>query len=281
MKKYRNIAVVLGIIALWVFVPVNASAQAWKWKRTNDGLVYEINNDSTITIINWKGKSTHVVIPDAIDGLPVEKVYSFYLFYGNQKKIRSLVLSKNLQELFFGSSVNVDHFYKKSQLTVVEIPFGFDAKDEFSLPHYFSDWFNVHGRRAGTYTYKDNAWYLDGKLPAFADYAILRVSGTSFVSVDSVSAVNFRLRERTSRGHKDSYVLPPGSYDITYSVYGKDYIENVLLEAGKYDIEPDMSGVSRRTYTNFNQGSPGRTYTTQQTVITVSHMRLIVTKLEE
>ena len=234
MKKYSNITLaILYIFAICVFIPIDASAQRWRWKTTDSGLVYEVN-DGIVTIINWKGKGKHVFIPDDIDGMPVEKVFSFYFFHNNQKKIESIVLPKNMQELFWGgvAALNEDQFYARSVLTVVEIPSEMDIKDEFSFPRYFSAWYQLHGRSAGRYTYKDGMWYLDGNPPpTYAECRI--VDQISIISVNGVEAKQFR--------NRGSYILTPGSNDITYRVSalwgGTMTITNtVVLEAGKYEI---------------------------------------------
>jgi len=294
MKKYLiNLSTFSYITVVLSFVPQCVYAQLGKYTRTtDDGLVYVIN-DSAISIVNWKGKNTHIVIPDTIDGLPVKSIFTLVMFIGNQKKIKSLVLSKNLQELISGEDTNVDMFYQSSQLAVVEIPPGLDIKGEFSLPHDFHAWFCVHGRRSGTYTYNDGKWYLDGNPPSLKDcndYAVLSVKNEkrnfplNITSLNGLRSENFRIREKVSnsKSYKISYILPPGSNTITYSVGGEKYSHNALLEAGKYDVDVFYNEDKRVVGLVQNrQGNTGATYTTQKITYILNNVKLMIAELDE
>lgn len=76
MKKMRIskklTALVLSVMLLLASFPLGVSA-ATSDKTTADGLVYTVTN-GTVTIKQYKGTATEVVVPETIDGMPVTAI---------------------------------------------------------------------------------------------------------------------------------------------------------------------------------------------------------------
>ena len=64
-----------------------------------------------------------------------------------------------------------------------------------------------------------------GNFQPLADYVkIEKGAQLNIIYVNGLKTEMFRIREKTgSKSYKELYAFPPGSYDITYSVYGKKF----------------------------------------------------------
>ena len=220
------------LASVMFFTTLCASAQKSDFK-------YKVNNNS-VTITGWKGKGSHIVIPDAINGMPVE-VIDADIF---NLKIKSVVLPANLKRIAFRSSLNNtakrNAFYviRSSPLSVIDIPSNLGSDVELLLPHWFSTSFVAHGRQSGTYTLKNGIWYLDGNPPQ--GYAVFSTYSRDMtvLYLNGENPDNFCTQ--ASKGIA-SYMLPSGSHVITYESHGLEgsptIDSTVFLEEGKSWVE--------------------------------------------
>ena len=212
----KKVNLILAGLLIW------ASGYGQKGEIT-DGFQYIVENNA-ITITGWKGKGSVVVIPEEINGMPVVKIgrTAFY----KKRRLERVEFSKNLTE--------VENFaFEKTSVRTYVVP---EFIRSATLHAYFSAWYELYGRRAGTYTRKKNVWYLeDIPLPA---YAILH--STTHFSVDGSNTRNDSGGTFTIGNKK--YILTPGPHTISYSnnliqsSYGgtPSFSTSFTFEAGKF-----------------------------------------------
>ena len=149
MKIFRNFTpTVLGIIVIYFLFPLCTSAQ--KRGKTADGFGYVVS-DNAVTITVWNGQSSHVVIPDTINGFPV-KVIGAQAFVG-KKRVQSIVLPSGLTTIRLSAFFNLP-------ITSIEIPSDVDIIGGGSLSYNFPILYKNQERKAGKYTYQNGRWYL-------------------------------------------------------------------------------------------------------------------------
>ena len=262
----NKFVIISAIIAICLFFTLNASAQKGK---TKDGFYYRVENGA-ITIFRWKNNVPHVVVPDAINGLPVVEIAN-RAFYNN-KKLQSVVLPEglvtisswafendNIKSIVFPESLvtigsgafsenNIERIVIPKNvkliglrafeegLTTVEIPSELAADAILNIYPYFHGWFEAFGRKTGTYTYKDNNWYLDGNLPTHT--AKIEASKTNKVMGSKKLFLNISSIDGVETDNSQPYILTAGQHTIglkiNYSQVG--FVEFTAEEDKSYEV---------------------------------------------
>jgi len=236
------------MISLCVFIHLCASAQKGGFVHmpnvkvteqgtTKDGLKYRVVNDK-VTITDWKPDNRkNVVIPDNINGFPVETIGQM-----TSKKIKSIVLSKNIKNIY-------NSYWNPTK--IVKIPFELAPTATFEFGN-FGGWYLAHGKRAGTYTYKNNMWYLDGSPPP--PYATILNKGGNEDAKFYISFIDSQDPSRFSLGN-DRIFLSPGHHTILFNIPNlqdppgtyKRFSADVFVEAGK-TYEATVTFVGRKDF---------------------------------
>ena len=235
MKK-----VVIALMLVLASFTVTAQAQKSEFK-------YKVNKkENYVTITGWKGKGTCCVIPDEINGFPVEVIGKKSL---RGKNIQHVVLPKNLKNIELGA------FNILSSINTIEVPaftneiFFFDT---YLISIGFQAWWRVQDFKPGVYTMTSGAWLLNGEIPLFSTLLGVVVSQGQYPGVEfEIRTIN-GLKPILFLGGYMNYVMKPGTYKIGFGIkntYSKTYYHEFVIEAGKeYQICYYLDGFIYSSY---------------------------------
>jgi hypothetical protein len=146
-------------------------------------------------------KLTHITLPESLIAIGTDA------FLGNN--ITSITVPENLT--FVGKNA-------LPNLTTIVVPHRMDIKVAKMFPKSFMAWYIIHGCQTGTYTFENNVWLRDGNPPPSNNtYATITAVGSTFIkSVDGNAGVNYHVSKQGGLFTTDTYILPPGFYEIGF-----------------------------------------------------------------
>ena len=203
---------------------------------------YKVNKkENYVTITGWNGAGTKCVIPDEIEGRPVE-VFSSMAF--NKKMIHHLVLPKNLrliQYRAFGDAENEYH------IKTIEVPIFLQKSIRFGTQMGnigFIASLTLHGWKPGTYTSSySGIWLRNNELPS--SYAtvssISRVHRnpgqhhSEYLGIFSLDIKSINGFEPLNFSGRGKYVMLPGAYKFEFvgNNNSSSVFYEINVEAGK------------------------------------------------